>query len=242
MDCLWSLLGYEGIELLEGINVVWKQGDWVYKYPTKESAGVFAHEINMIRSVPPGFSSATRMVEATVMGVPSSMALPPNADGRNHSLIRMPALEGHEAYSLVGHDNFPSHAIAAAAVLHCRRLQELGYANTDLKLENTMVLSDGAAITFLDWGGICRLSDCPPTRTYVLYDNAGVVVPLDALATMKLHLVLMIGEMGGLYVGQALPGASGIRVCQSEHESALVFCGKWLEPDTLALFQSFLTP
>jgi len=162
MDCLRFLFGEDAITMFEGTNVVWKQGPWVFKYPTMHSVAVFENEITTIRSVPPGFADAVGLVEATVMTVPSRMTLPAAADGRGHSLIRMPSLAGVEAYTLVGRDDFPGISIAAAVVQHCRRIQELGYANTDLKLENTILMFD-TTVKFVDWGGVCRL-DSPPPR------------------------------------------------------------------------------
>lgn len=234
-ECLKRLFP-PAIKHLRGTSAVWQRGSYVYKYPTDATVDVHLNELQTIASVPPQFAAQVGFVYAKI--VPHDLGMlegaPDSASQGEFQLIEMPLADGVEAFEIVCHPNFPQVAVAAAAVAHCRRMAELGYANTDIKLENIMVSDQG--VTFVDWGGICRLDSPPLHVTYEVSDRSG----LGALEVMKIHLTLLIGEMGGLYLGEPLPGGSGQSIAWSDVEMARRFCTKQLDSDTLALYLDFM--
>ena len=235
-DCLRHLFP-PTVKFLRGTSAVWQHGSTVYKYATPQTVNVHLRELETIANVPPRFADEVGLVAATAVPYDCQImkhAPPTIAKDAEYKIIKMPVAAGVEAYEIVTHSGFPQVAVAAAAVAHCRRVAELGYANTDVKLENILVSAD--KITFVVWGGICRLGAPPPHRTYVVTDHSG----LNALETMKVHLTMLIGEMGSLYVGEPLPKNAGVLIKWSDVIMARRFCEKVLEPDTLALYKDFM--
>lgn len=236
-ECLKFLFPPPPVNHFRGTSAVWQDGQVVYKYATDKSLDVYMHELATIAAVPPQFAEQVGMVSAK--SVPASAQVlknaPPGVSESTLNVIEMPLIPGTEAYNIVNHAGFPQSAVSHAAISHCRRVVELGYANTDVKLENIIV--SPTAVTFVDWGGICSLDAAlVPHCTYVI-PNRGRLTPLES---MKVHLTMLIGEMGGLYLGDTPAGGCGVVLSWSDVEMARRFCEKQLDSDALALYLDFM--
>ena len=237
-DCLRRTLGFDDTTEMRGQGAVWGVGDTVYKCPTEQTAENFARELRVLAEAPPGLAKQVHMVAAAAERATERVVQTAPENARvavGDQIIAMPYVQGHEAYDLLYTPDFCSLELARALVRHARAMAAVGYANTDIKLEN-IIVGPRRAITFLDWGGVCKACEDAPSRTYVVVDRPD----LTASQEMKAGLTLCLGELHGLNQGVEREGGAGIDVQWHDVAVARGLAEKVLVDDTLALYRDFM--